>query len=154
MLEKLVPDNLLQIYQYLSLLDVARASEASEYLSHFAKDYIYKKFTDCYIDVFYKSVWLFQLSWQGCYRPFVAIYEWSDMEIVVRHFGPHIKCLKLTQFDNICVLMKHVAFILEQCTHLDVLHFDNLTFPIDNDICSRGDGSATPSHFEQYQHEI
>lgn len=132
-LEKLLPDNLLHIYQYLSPLDVACASEASEYLSHFAEDYIYKKAEDCFI-CFQSFVMItMSWSWHG-YRLYKAYDDgWSDIEIILRHFGPHIKRLNLKQL-HFKIQLSRVAYILDKCTHLDELRLRLRSFECINDI--------------------
>lgn len=112
LLDTLAPDYLFHIYQYLAPIDIANASECSEYLSNFAEANIYKKYEDCHIfDTDSKIT-----------------YTWIEFKRILHHFGKHFKRMTLDANQLVDASVRHFAQVLKECSNLDELRVLNFIF--------------------------
>lgn len=111
-INRLNPDCLLHIYQYLGVGDIARAAEASHFLAEFATNNVYHKYTN--VDGRTIGKW--------CKLP------QREFVIVLRQIGPHIQRLTV-DFELFAELQRPwaIAIVLKYCTQLQVLdaNFDS-----------------------------
>lgn len=116
-LDNLIPDCLFEIYEYLEPLDIAILSESSVHLSNFAEEHIYKKYSNL------------DLLEDEEYRDEHGEYTWQEMELLLRHFGKHLKLLSIQSFHF--ETREKIEFAVKSCPHLDELRILNFEFEDD-----------------------
>lgn len=99
--EQLNSDCLFHLYEFLSPLDIANASEACTYLSDFARENIYQKYED--------------------FRDFGDCIDAESYERLLKHFGANIHRLGLNKERLVNGSVHHIMLALKYCPNLEEL---------------------------------
>lgn len=103
-IEKLIPDCLFHIYEYLTPLDIANASLASDYLASFAESHIYKNYADCVI-----------------FDSFCEYRKQNYVYTILKQFGKHINKISFSSFVFTRKNKFKLDRLLQECPNLDEL---------------------------------